>query len=117
MVTLWKDNKVVPVMSTDSQPLFWGFVQRRLQDGHRVDVECPESMVLYNRYMGGVDRNHQLRKYYHVSLKGRKFYRYIFWFLLKVSITNSYILYHHFCTDQNPRVNTLVNEVSAAVVP
>ena len=39
-----------------------------------MDVECPEFMVLYNRYMGGVDRNDQLRKYYHVSLKGRKFY-------------------------------------------
>ena len=95
-------------MSTNSQPLATGVVQRRIQDGRRVDVSSPVSMVLYNQYMGGVDRNDQLRKYYHVSLKGRKFYRYIFWFLLEVCITNSYILYKHFCADQTQSLNTLV---------
>lgn len=43
--------------------------------------------------MGGVDRGDQLRQYYHLRLKSRKFYKYIFWFLVDVSITNTYILH------------------------
>ena len=42
--------------------------------------------------MGGVDRNDQLRKYYGVRLKSRKSYKYIFWFILDVAITNAFIL-------------------------
>ena len=42
--------------------------------------------------MGGVDRGGQLRSYYHVRLKSRKFCKYVFWFLFDVVVTNSYIL-------------------------
>ena len=45
---------------------------------------------------GGVDKNDQLRKYYHVALKCWKFYHYVFWFLLEVSVINAYISYTHF---------------------
>ena len=96
------------MMSTNTQPHATGVVQRRLKDGSRANVECPEALVLYNKYMGGVDHNDQLRKYYHVPLKSRKFYRYIFWFLFEVSVTNSYILYSNFCTHPNLPLNTLV---------
>lgn len=66
------------------------------KDGSTISVTCPAAVPLYNRYMGGVDRNDQLRKYYHVRLKCRKYYRYIFWFLFEVSVTNSYILHTHY---------------------
>ena len=46
--------------------------------------------------MGGVDHNDQLRGYYHVRLKCRKFYKYIVWFLFDVAIVNSFILCKHF---------------------
>ena len=65
---LWRDNRVVTVLSTNAQPQEQEVVQRR-DDGHRVDVPCPEAMPLYQMYMGGVDRNDQLRQYYHVRLK------------------------------------------------
>ena len=42
----------------------------------------PQSLSLLNKHMGGVDQNDQLRGYYHVRLKCRKYYKYIFWFLL-----------------------------------
>lgn len=48
-------------------------------------------MSEYNRYMGGVDKGDQLRGYYVVRLKSMN-YRYIFWFLFDVSVTNAYIL-------------------------
>ena len=42
--------------------------------------------------MGGVDLGDQLRGSYHVRLKNRKDYKYIFCFLFDVAITNSYIV-------------------------
>ena len=62
-------------------------VSRKKQDGSSISVKCPQSIVLYNKYMGGVD-NDQLRGYYHVRLKCCKFY--------DVVITNSYSLCKHF---------------------
>ena len=41
--------------------------------------------------MGGVDRNDQLLQYYHIKLKCQKYYKYIFWFLMDVGITNCFI--------------------------
>ena len=55
-------------------------------------VDCPSSIVAYHKYMGWVDRGDQLRSYYHVRLKSRKFYKYVFWFLFDVVVMNSYIL-------------------------
>jgi hypothetical protein len=53
-------------------------------------------MDLYNMYIGEVDRNDQMRKYYHVRLKSRQFYCYIFWFLFEVCMANSYILHQNY---------------------
>ena len=61
-------------------------------------VDCPSSIVAYNKFMGGVDRGDQLRSYYHVRLKSRKFYKYVFWFLFDVVVTNAYILSHYTIT-------------------
>ena len=36
--------------------------------------------------------NDQLRQFYMVRLKSRKFYKYIFWFVVELASTNAYIL-------------------------
>ena len=87
--TAWKDNKVVTVMSTTTQPTAVGSVLRRQRDGSRLSVPCPESVLTYNKYMGGVDRGDQLRGYYNCRVKSRKFYKYIY-FLFDVSITKCF---------------------------
>ena len=91
--SLWMDNKEVLVMSTNTQPGEEGLVKRIQRDSTCRDVTAPTSVISYNRWMGGVDRGDQLRQYYHLCLKSRKFYKYIFWFLVDVSITNTYILH------------------------
>ena len=97
-VYLWQDNRPVVIGSTNCNPLETTTVRRRQKDGTQVEVSCPTSISLYNKYMGGVDRNDQLRGYYNVRLKGRKFYKYIWWFLFDVVVTNSYILAKHHST-------------------
>ena len=79
-------------LSTQSNPTTDHQVLRRQKDGTRVSVSCPEAVYKYNRYMGGVDKGDQLRKYYHVRLKCQKNYKYIFWFAFDTAITNAFIL-------------------------
>ena len=92
----WKDRKVVTVLSTNTQPTGTGTVLRRQKDGSRIPVPCPEAIISYNEFMGGVDRGDQLRGYYSCRTKSRKFYKYIFYFLLDVAITNAFVLYKHY---------------------
>ena len=93
LVTMWQDTKTVSVLSTNCQPNAETTVSRRQKNGSRVDVQCPESIRLYNQFMSGVDENDQLRGYYAVRTKSTKCYKYIFWFLFDVAIVNSFILY------------------------
>ena len=67
-------------------------VTRKKKDSTQISLPCPQSVVLYNEHMGGVDRNDQLRGYYQVRLKCRKYYNYIFWCLFDVAITNMFLL-------------------------
>ena len=83
--TVWQDNQPVAVVATNSDPTVSMTVQRRNRDGSRIAVPCPQSIAMYNMFMGGVDRNDQLRGYYGVRMKCRKLYKYIFWFLLDIS--------------------------------
>ena len=92
-------------MSTTSQPSAVGTVLRKHEDGSRVPVPCPQAIISYNEFMGGVDRGDQLRGYYSCRTKSRKFYKYIFYFLLDVAITNAFVLYKDYAG--SPRVKTI----------
>jgi len=89
----WMDSKVVMVMYNCCDPAHISTVMRRKKDGARESVVCPQAIKRYNECMGGVDRGDQLRGYYHVRMKCRKIYKYIYNFLFDVSITNAFIIY------------------------
>ncbi|GFO17391.1 PiggyBac transposable element-derived protein 4-like [Plakobranchus ocellatus] len=52
-----------------------------------------EGIVAYNKYMGGVDRHDHLRANYTIQRPGHRWWRYFVWFLIDVSLVNSYILF------------------------
>ena len=110
-MNVWQDRKPVYVMSTNSQPDESTTVRRRNRDGSTQQVPCPPSIVAYNKFMGGVDKSDQLRHYYPVRCKTRKFYRYIFWFLFDSCAVNASILIHNFepVADSNVRQITQKN--------
>ena len=89
--SLWQDNRLVNVLSNNCQK-GTGTTFGTQKHGSRAPVPCPLNIIDYNKYMGGVDRSNQLRKYYCVRLKSRKFYRYIFWFMYEVTVANIYIM-------------------------
>ena len=47
----------------------------------------------YNRFMGGVDLCDMMLSLYRVKLKSRKWYFQIFFYALKVAVTNAWLLY------------------------
>ena len=116
LATLWRDNRVVTILSTNAHPDQQDVVQRRQRNGSRVDVRCPSSVSLYQKYMGGVDRNDQLRQYYAVRTKCRKFYKYLFWFLFESSQANSYILHSNYSTARQQPLKEFRLEVAKHLI-
>ena len=100
-VCVWQDARPVTSTSSCHNPSHTTLVERKRVDGSIINVECPVSIVDYNKYMGGVDRGDQLRKYNHVHVKSRKCYKYIFWYLFEISVLNSFIFSHYSCNIPN----------------
>ena len=111
MAGVWRDRKLVYVMSTNSDPQRDTSVQRKDRDGTSQLVPCPQNVVSYNKFMGGIDRADQLRHYYRVECKTRKFYRYIFWFMLDSAVVNAFILTSNYMpvTDSSVRQINIKN--------
>ena len=60
-VSLARPEGSFTAMATNCQPDYSGTVLRRTQDGSWIPVPCPQSIIMYDTYMGGVDRGNQLR--------------------------------------------------------
>ena len=89
--TKWHDKREVSIISSNVSPNSPDVViQRRNQEQLK-----PAVIDLYNKNMGGVDLADQLRGYYSVTRTSRKWYKYLFWFAIDVSICNAFILYNH----------------------
>ncbi len=87
-------------MSSGHNPAHRKSLTRRKADGSIIDVDCPLSIT---DFMGGVDRGDQYRKYYHVRVKSRKSYKYIFWFLFEICVLTSFIRSRYsLCTTSTP---------------
>lgn len=94
--TKWHDKRDVLVLSSNSSPDVPDVVIRR----HNQQVHKPAVIALYNENMGGVDLADQLRKYYSTGRSCKKWYKYLFWYSIDVSVCNAFILYNHFCVGQ-----------------
>ena len=95
VVTVWQDTKPVSMLSTNWDPTDTVKVNRKRKDGSRIEVNCPNVVDTYNKFMGGVDRGDQYRRYYELRTKSRKVYKYIFWFLIEVCLLNTFILHRY----------------------
>ena len=115
-VTVWQDSRTVTAAATNVDPTQTVEVMRKKKDGSKVAVKCPQSIALYNKYMGGVDHNDQLRGYYHVRLKCRKYYKYIFWFMFDLAITNTYVLYKTYTDHTIQNLKTFRTELARSLI-
>ncbi len=92
VVCAWHDSKVLTVLSTTSQPVATGSVLRRQRDGLRMPVSCPDSIIIYNKHMEGVDRGDQIRGYYSCRTRSRKFYKFSYLMFLSMLLFYTLII-------------------------
>ena len=59
----------------------------------KLDKKKPKAIQEYNHAMGGVDKADQMGVYYSFQRKSFKWWKKVFFWLLEVSVVNSYILY------------------------
>ena len=94
MLVRWKDNKVVTVTSTfvGKMPFRKAHRYVKAQNG-RAEIDQPQSIFLYNKGMGGVDRLDQNISSYMISHRSKKWWWPVFRFCLDLSVNNAYQLH------------------------
>ena len=112
---VWRDRKTIPFINTTCEPSKQTIVMRKKKDGSRIIVSCPQSVQLYNSYMGGVDVADQLRKAYS-KRKSKKWWLPVFYFLVDVSVVNSYILHHETPHTPKPILKEFILELSTELM-
>lgn len=92
----WKDmdKRVVTLLSIFHNGSYEGLVGRRNKFGGLEEVVCPEMVIDYNTRMGCVDRADQLKSYYEISRKSKKFWHRLFFHFLDLVTVNSFILFN-----------------------
>jgi len=90
LVCKWHDKRDVHMLATCAGT---GVTKKNVRRQHQmVQIDVPDCVLLYNKYMGGVDHLDQYRAYYSVGRTGKKWWKYLFWSILDITIINSYIL-------------------------
>ena len=84
----WKDKKAIPITTTICKSSSTTTVNRKMKDGTRITVACPEAVQKYNTYMGGVDIIDRMRKPYSCKRRSRR------WLLLLLFLGG------HQCSEQ-----------------
>ena len=95
------DSKPVYMISSAHEKVELTTVERiqsrRQDDGSwarlPVDVEKLNRIADYNQFMNAVDRADELRVYYSVRVRSRKWWHAIFWWCVDSAISNAYIIH------------------------
>ena len=121
MALLFGKKKLLSFISTQCDVTGDETARRKQKDGTYIEVPTIPVVMLYNKYMGGVDHSDQMRQYYETSRRAKKWWRYLFWFCLDVTIVNAHILMQ--IADNHPHltqlefrlelVNALIGEFSS----
>ncbi|GFS14000.1 PiggyBac transposable element-derived protein 4-like [Elysia marginata] len=89
---IWLDTKPVCVLSNFHNPAQTGTVNRRSGHQEQRQVEVPLALADYQQFMMGVDLTDQMIGYNMQELKAKKWWRWVFLYLLMVSVHNSYVV-------------------------
>ena len=92
VATVWKDNREVQVLSTNSRPDVIVATNRQIGQ-QQVQVNQLENVAKYNKYMSGVDRHDQMRMHYDVGHFAKKSWKYLMWFFVNAALVNAFILW------------------------
>lgn len=102
-VTWCEKKRQVNVLSTTSS-LGNKQITRKGKRG-QPDVVYPKPLAIvdYCNNYNAVDKNDQLRSYYGIASKAKKWWKYLFWFICDVTMINAYILHKEAPGGPRPR--------------
>lgn len=91
----WMDTRSVHMLTNFISPVPTGTVKRRrIGTAEKINVTCPEVIIYYNKYMGGVDLMDQRKACYEVDRKAKiKYYLRLVFDLLDIALNNAYVVY------------------------
>ena len=92
VATVWKDNREVQVLSMNSRPDVIVAANHWIGQ-QQVQVNQPENVAKYNKYMSGVDRHDQMHMHYDVGHFAKKSWKYLMWFFVNGALVNAFILW------------------------
>jgi hypothetical protein len=58
-----------------------------------IETACPQVVINYTNHMGGEDVSDQKCEYYGVGRSSKKWWKFIFYFVLNVCLVNCFISY------------------------
>lgn len=91
---VWKDNKIVTLLSTYAGALPVAKVNRYDKaKREKIDITCPFIVQEYNKHMGGVDLMDSYLGRNHITLRSKKWYLRIFFHLFDLAVINAWIVY------------------------
>ena len=90
----WMDKKALHAAGTytKAQSQQVQEVNHKQKDGTIQKIACPELVVSYNKYMGGVDQNDQMTSYYIIKVARKKWWSRVFFDLIDRSIYNRSVI-------------------------
>ena len=95
-MTIWQEKakqQLGRLLSSNCNPATpLSSVSCKQKDGTSKEVPCPVVVQEYNKYMNGVDHSDQLRTVYSIARRSRKWWTYLFWFFINLSIPNALLL-------------------------
>jgi hypothetical protein len=87
-------QKDVLLLSTNSDPRSDRKVEKKIGNGkQKIQIPCPNAVMNYTHNMGGVDLSDELREYYGVGRSSKKWWKFVFHFVINICVVNSFILY------------------------
>jgi hypothetical protein len=91
---VWKDRRLVYLLTTHTSPAETTTIERRNKDGTTVHRSVPKAVADYNQHKSGVDTIDQLHSYYLIGRKSKKWWPRLVWWLIDMCIINAFSLYN-----------------------
>jgi hypothetical protein len=90
---VWKDRRLVYMLTTHISPAETASVERRSEDGSTVQRSVPKAVADYNKHKSSVDTLDQLHASYSIGRKSKKWWPRLVWWLMDMCIVNTYSLF------------------------